>query len=436
VLTEVGSATDIPERIGKYPVSGVLGRGATSTVYRARDPFRNCDVAIKLIDPDVFSDAADPLAKTGFLVEANLAGKLDHPHLAKIYDVVANAGEHFVVMEYVPGGTIERYCRPGSLMDAESAADVVFKAAKALEHVQELGLVHRDIKPANILIYEGTDIRVTDFGAALTKQLSQTQRIHAGSPFYMSPEQVKGEEVGFQSDMYSLTAVLYQLLTGQPPFQASSLDALAYQVLERPPEAPSRLRNGLPDGIDEFVARGLHKRAADRFATWAEYCTSLAQLFQGEQSATAEVSIDSEMGRYGLVRGNPFFAGFADPVLWEVIDKAHFRRWVQGDVIMREGELGDVFHVLLTGEVRVTKSGRLINLLTDGAALGELSYILDGRVPRSATCVAFSDAILLRISDEWLKKRASDSCRNAFERTFMRQLAARLLDANSRLVQA
>ena len=432
-MLETGTATAIPERIGKYPVSGILGRGATSTVYRARDPFRDCDVAIKLIDPEVFRDEADPLAKTGFLVEANLAGKLDHPHLAKIYDVVASAGQHFVVMEYVPGGTIERYCQPGSLMDAESAVDVIFKAAKALEAVQELGLVHRDIKPANILIYEGTDIRVTDFGAALTKQLSQTQRIGVGSPLYMSPEQVTGAEVGFQSDMYSLTAVLYQLLTGHPPFQASSFDALAYQVLERMPEAPSRLRKDLPTSVDAFVARGLCKEPAERFDSWDAYCTALANLFQ-KPSESAEISLDSEMGRYNLVRRNPFFSAFADPLLWEVIGGARFRRTVQGDVIMREGELGDVFHVMLSGEVRVTKSGRLINLLTAGAVLGEMSYILEGRLPRSATCVTFTDAILLEVPDEWLRS-ASDACRNAFERTFMRQLATRLLDANTRLVQ-
>ncbi|MGH8674332.1 MAG: serine/threonine-protein kinase [Burkholderiales bacterium] len=430
---EPAAAEEIPEQIGKYPVLGLLGRGATSTVYRARDPFKQCDVAIKLIDPAVFKDDADPLAKTGFLVEANLVGKLDHPHVTKIYDVVATAGQHFVVMEYVPGGTIERYCQPGSLMDADSAIDVIFKAARALEHVQGLGLVHRDIKPANILIYEGTDIRVTDFGAALTKQFSQTQRMKAGSPLYMSPEQFKGEEVGFQSDMYSLSAVLFQLLTGQPPFQASSFDALTHQIVELAPERPSRLRQGLPAHIDDFIARALSKKPGDRFESWQEYCTVLANLDAQAEAPVAEISLDSQTGRYSLVRRNPFFFAFDDPHLWELIEHAQFRRTVQGDVIMREGELGDVFYVVLAGEVRVTKSGRLINLLTAGAVIGEISYILEGRVPRSATCVSFTDVILLQVPDEWLKG-ASVGCRSAFERTFMRQLAVRLLDANARLV--
>jgi hypothetical protein len=320
-------------------------------------------------------------------------------------------------------------------MDTESAVDVIFKAAKALEYVQSLGLVHRDIKPANLLIHEGTDIRVTDFGAAQTVLLSQTQRMKAGSPQYMSPEQIKGEEVGFQSDMFSLTAVLYQLLTGQPPFQGSSFEALTHQVVDRACEPPSRLRDGLPCNLDAFVGRALAKRPADRFASWAEYCTSLANLDDQEQvEQAAEISLDAEVGRFSLLRRNPFFAGFTDAVLWEVIDSAGFRRAVQGDVIMREGELGDFFHILLAGEVRVTKSGRLINLVTAGAALGELSYVLEGSLPRSATCVCFTDAILLQVSDEWMRG-ASDACRNAFERTFMRQLAMRLLDANARLVQ-
>jgi tRNA A-37 threonylcarbamoyl transferase component Bud32 len=430
---EPAAPDGIPTQIGKYPVLGLLGRGATSTVYRARDPFNERDVAIKLIDPAVFKGEADPLARTGFLVEANLVGKLNHPHISKIYDVVGTATDHYVVMEYVPGGTIERYCKPGSLMDTDQAIDVIFKAAKALEHVQGMGLVHRDIKPANILIYEGTDIRLTDFGAALTKSLSQTKRLKAGSPLYSSPEQLKGEEVSFQSDMYSLGVVLYHLLTGQTPFQASTFDALTHQIVELTPQPPSRLRAGLPKHIDAFIARVLAKKPADRFGTWDEFCTALANADQQADAPAAEISLDHQMGRYGLVRRNPFFSGFDEPHVWEVVEHAKFRRTVEGDVIMREGELGDVFYVVLAGEIRVTKGGRLINLLTEGAALGEMSYILEGRVARSATCVSFTDAILLQISDEWLKA-ASVACRYAFEHTLMRQLATRLLDANERLV--
>jgi serine/threonine protein kinase len=424
---------ELPVQIGKYPILGLLGRGATSTVFRARDPFKERDVAIKLIDPAVFKGADAPLARTGFLVEANLVGKLDHPHVTEIYDVVGTNEEHYVVMEYVPGGTIERYCQPGSLMDADSAIDVIFKAAKALEHVHSLGLVHRDIKPANILIYEGTDIRVTDFGAAQTKTFSQTSRMRAGSPLYMSPEQIKGEEVSFQSDMYSLGVVLYHLLTGQPPFQASSFDALTHQIVELAAVPPSRLRPGLPKHIDEFVARAMAKKPADRFESWQDFCAALANVDDQAEAATAEISLDSQTGRYSLVRKNTFFTAFEDSLLWEVIEHAQFRRTVQGDVIMREGELGDVFYIVLAGEIRVTKGGRLINLLTTGSALGEMSYILEGHVARSATCVSFTDAILLQISDDWLRN-ASVACRGMFERTFMRQLAVRLIDANVRLV--
>src|SRR5215470_1006641 len=182
---------DTPQRLGKFEIKRRLGSGATSHVFQAFDPFRDHDVAIKVLDPGVFEEAEDTLAKTGFMVEASLVGKLDHPHIAKIYDVVAEPKSHYVVMEYVGGGTLEKYCQPGSLMDIDSAVDVIFKCGKALEYVSQLGLVHRDIKPANILLADETDVKVTDFGAAQSRNVSSSHLIKVGSPYFMSPEQIE-----------------------------------------------------------------------------------------------------------------------------------------------------------------------------------------------------------------------------------------------------
>jgi len=127
------SLTDnCPERLGKFAIKRRLGRGATSSVFQAFDPFRDIDVAIKLLDPGVFDEESDPLAKTGFMVEASLVGKLDHPHIARIFDVVAEPKQHYIVMEYVGGGTLDKFCEAGNLMDIDSAVDLVFKCGKAL----------------------------------------------------------------------------------------------------------------------------------------------------------------------------------------------------------------------------------------------------------------------------------------------------------------
>ena len=424
----------VPKQIGKYSVKSLLGRGATSTVYRALDPFRGCDVAIKLMDGKALE--ADALAKTGFLVEASLVGRLDHPHVARIYDVVDGPEQHYVVMEFVPGGTLEKFCREGELMDTDSAIDVMFKCAKALEHVHSLGLVHRDIKPANILIHDGTDIRVADFGAALAKSLETTREMKAGSPFYMSPEQIEGGEIDYRSDMFSLGVVFYELLTGMRPFQASSMEALAMQIASREPTPPSALRAGIPAHVDELVMKSLRKRPADRYGSWQEFAAALANAPAASDDVdAASIPVGSQTERYSALRRCRFFSDFEDPLLWEVLEHTEIRRVVEGDVIMREGDMGEAFFVILAGQVRVTKRGRLIDVMSPGQSFGELSYILQGRTARNATCASLTDAIVLKASDEWLAS-ASEACRAAFESRFLRQMAHRLIDANARIAQA
>jgi serine/threonine protein kinase len=268
--------TNTPERLGKFEIKRRLGRGATSHVFQAFDPFRDHDVAIKVLDPSVFEESeSDNMAKTGFMVEASLVGKLDHPHIARIFDVVAEAKNHYVVMEYVDGGTLEKYCQPGSLMDVDSAVDVIFKCGKALEYVSQIGLVHRDIKPANILLAGDTDVKLTDFGAAQSRNVSSSHHIKVGSPYFMSPEQIEDGAIDFRSDIYSLAVVLYQLLTGKRVFEASSMGGLLKMISSIPPDPPSRYVPGLPKRLDEVVMRALEKRPGDRHASWGKFLEEL-----------------------------------------------------------------------------------------------------------------------------------------------------------------
>ena len=422
-----------PERVGKFAIKRRLGRGATSHVFQAFDPFRDIDVAIKVLDPSVFDEADDTLAKTGFMVEASLVGKLDHPHIAKIYDVVAEARQHYVVMEYVGGGTLERYCAEGSLMDVDSAVDIIFKCGKALEYVNELGLVHRDIKPANILLGGEGGVKVTDFGAAMSRNVSSSHHLRVGSPYFMSPEQLGEGAIDFRSDIYSLGVVLYELLTGQRPFQASSMGALLQQIMERVPDPPSRYQTVVPTRLDEVVARALEKKPSNRYTSWGKFLEDLSSATAaGREGANVPIGTDTE--RFQAVRGCKFFKTFPDPAIWEVLEVAEFRRVTEGDILIREGDAGDFFFIVISGRVRVSRRGRLIDVLTAGACVGELSYVMEGRVARSATCVALEDGVIIKIHDEWLRE-ASNVCRLLFERVFMKQLSQRLIDADIRLTE-
>ena len=423
-----------PDRVGKFAIKRRLGRGATSSVFQAYDAFREIDVAIKLLDPGVFEEDSDPMAKTGFMVEASLVGKLEHPHIARIFDVVAEPKQHYIVMEYVGGGTLEKFCEPGYLMDIDSAVDLVFKCGKALEYVNQLGLVHRDIKPANILLANEGGVKVTDFGAAMSRNVTSSHHIKVGSPYFMSPEQLEEGTIDFRSDIYSLSVVLYQLLTGKRLFEASSLPALIQQILKHPPDPASRYEPKIPRRLNDTLMRALEKKPADRYSSWGRFLEELSAA-KAPDGEAANIAIESATDRFQAVRHCKFFKNFPDAAIWEVLEVAEFRRITEGDVLIREGDLGDFFFIVIGGRIRISRKGRLIDVLTPGACVGELSYVMEGKVPRSATCVALEDGVILRIQDEWLRE-ASAVCRLLFERVFMKQLSQRLIDADIRMTES
>jgi len=182
-----------PEMIGKYRVIRELGRGATSAVYLAEDSFNSRNVAIKLMFPEMLKDKEDgALYKSMFLNEASLAGKIIHPHIVTIFDAVVEDEVSYIVMEYVEGGTLEKYCKPDHRLENQVVAEIIFKCVRALAFAYMEGLIHRDIKPGNILHKHGSDIKVADFGAALSKVSDRTQVAAVGSPLYMAPEIITG----------------------------------------------------------------------------------------------------------------------------------------------------------------------------------------------------------------------------------------------------
>lgn len=217
------------EKIGKYPVKKKLGVGATSEVYLCHDPFNDREVAVKLVFPEAFTDPEHGrLYEKLFVTEASLAGRLLHPHICQIYDAVVEDSLHYIVMEYVDGGTLEAFCKQENLLPVEDVVEIIFKCTRALEVAHNAGITHRDIKPANILYTGKIDVKITDFGAALISTGETTQVAAIGSPAYMSPQQVREHPLNHQTDIYSVGVVMYHLLTGRLPFQASNNFSLIY----------------------------------------------------------------------------------------------------------------------------------------------------------------------------------------------------------------
>ena len=417
-------------RIGKYEIVRKLGDGATSSVFLGRDPFANREVAIKLVAREAFTDAPNGhVVHRLFLNEASLAGKLVHPHIVEIYDAVADEDNAYIVMEYVDGGTLQRFTRPDNLLEPGDVIEIVYKCARALDFASQLGVIHRDIKPANILITATNDIKITDFGSAALLKTERTIVEGIGTPAYMSPEQHLDKALTHQTDIYALGVVMFQLLTGRLPFQAGNIAALVHQILNGDPPLPSEFRPGIPGEIDVVVRRAIERDPAVRYLSWEQFAGDLAAIASGAPLTKRGVL---ETEKFNALRGLAFFRSFSDVELWEVLRFGEWQQVAKGEAIMKEGTPGDFFCVLVDGEARVTRKLRLLYTLKAGECFGEMAYLGDSGKMRTADVIAASNARMLKIPVSALE-RVSELCRLNFDRAFLRVLVERLTLANSKL---
>ncbi|HXF65290.1 MAG TPA: serine/threonine-protein kinase [Burkholderiales bacterium] len=423
-------ADDILElslQVGKYEVQRLLGKGATGTVYLARDTFSGREVALKTIEPEVFRDPQfGAVYRQQFLNEASLAGKLRHPHIVAILDAAVQENSGYIAMELVTRGDLSRYSKPGTLLPVADVLQIGFKCCGALDYAFREGIVHRDIKPANLMIAQGTDVKIADFGSAYLRRSKAVETVAMGSPYYMSPEQIAGEELTFASDMYSLGVVLYELLTGHRPFAADSIGALVRKIREEEPAAPSELRPELPKELDRVVLRALAKRPEERYRSWSDFALALSEI--GEKVLPPGAIPDSE--KYVVLRKVEMFATLSDSELWEIARAGSWLRVPAGHAVVRESERGERIFFLGKGEAKVTRQGRLLNMVSAGECFGEMAYIYGGRIPRRATVQAMTELLLAEFEPEAIAAM-SLGAQLQLTRALVRNLVDRLELANT-----
>ena len=420
------------KKIGKYEVICELGKGATAAVYQALDPFVNRHVAIKVVFAEALGDKEHGKRyRKLFLTEASLAGKLSHPHIVSIYDAVADDEASYIVMEYVDGTTLEQYSHAAHLLPINKVIEIIFKCTKALDYAAKHGVIHRDIKPANIMLSGENEIKITDFGAALTSATETTQITGIGSPAYMSPEQVKEQPLTHQTDIFSLGVVLYQMLTGKLPFQANSNYGMIYQIINAEPPPPRDLRPEVPPQLDAIVKRALQKGTAERYPTWEELSHDLVAVFGNLQKPEKSIP-DSE--KFDALRKLTFFKNFADVELWEVLRVTTWNKYGPRHVLIKEGDVGKSFFILAAGEVKITKQDKLLNLLRVGDCFGEMAYLGKKQFQRTASVISATDITVIEIKQEALTQ-ASELCRHNFNGAFLEILIDRLSMVNTRLSQ-
>ena len=421
------------ETIGKYQVVSELGRGATGAVYLADDIFNKRQVAIKVMFPAMLKDAEDgDLYRKMFLTEASLAGKIIHPHIVAIYDAVVEDEMSYIVMEYIEGATLERHCKADNLLDTQIVAEIIFKCVRALAFVNREGLIHRDIKPGNILHKGGSEIKVADFGAALNRISDRTQIAAVGSPLYMAPELIAGAKATMQSDIYSLGMVMYMLLAGRPPFEASNPASLAYQIVNHEPEPPSSFRKDLPAAIKDIVKLAIAKDVKVRYQTWEDFGKDLAEVWHGAQTPQKTRGEISETERFSFLKTLSFFRHFPENELWEVLKISKWRAFPPETVLIKEDDAGDSFFILAQGSAKVTRGRRLLNVLGASDSIGEMSYLSARGSKRSATVTSSTECIIIKIRAEDLLA-ASPGCKQLFDSKFLEILVERLGTANQQL---
>ena len=270
----------VGKQLGEYHLLRRLGHGGMADVYLAEQQSLKRQVAFKVLKPDL---AEDDSCVRRFHKEAQAAAALVHAHIIQIYEVGACEGMHFIAQEYVGAGNLRQWLSKFGVVDAKTAVVLIRQVAAALDKAAEHGVVHRDIKPENIMLARSGEVKVADFGIARvlsdgeTAQLTQTG-FTLGSPLYMSPEQIEGKAIDPRSDLYSLGATSYHLLSGRPPFEAETQLALAMQHLRKEPERLEDIRHDLPHGLCRIVHKLLAKQVDQRFSSAGELLTELRGL--------------------------------------------------------------------------------------------------------------------------------------------------------------
>jgi len=265
------TAEGVPRALGRYELLQVLGRGTSAVVYKARDPALDRTVALKAVGSAPLVEAERQAFEDRFLAEARLAARLSHPGIARIHDAGKDGttGALFVVLELVEGRPLAELLAPGQAMPLDEALLLTARVAEALHHAHALGLVHRDVRPANIMVTPSGEPKLTDFGVARLESARITvtsARQAFGEPLYMSPEQAVGERADARSDIFSLGAVAYRILTGRDAFAADEPFKVLGRVIHDNALPPSQSTPGLPAGVDQLVALALAKPRKDRYA--------------------------------------------------------------------------------------------------------------------------------------------------------------------------
>ncbi len=418
---------------GRYELDGVVGRGGMAEVYRARDIRLDRIVAIKTLRADL---ARDQTFQARFRREAQSAASLNHPSIVAVYDtgedMATGVPVPYIVMEFVDGRTVRDLLQEGHRLLPERSLEIIDGVLRALEYSHQAGIVHRDIKPGNVMVTRNGDIKVMDFGIARAMsdaQATMTQTAQViGTAQYLSPEQARGERVDARSDLYSAGCLLYELLTGRPPFTGDSPVAIAYQHVRENPIPPSRVDPDIPLWADAIVLKAMAKNPADRYQSAAEMRADLQRAASGMPVA-APTRMDVYAPRTQRMGADTMLAAGATtsipPVDYDDYDDRYAparrdgggRRWIPWvlGLVLVLGVVGGVAYYLLGSKqtdfvpqvngltqaqaVRLLQQNHLQSAIVDQHSSSVAKGIVIGSSPSQGSSVTQNSTVTLYVSN-------------------------------------
>ncbi len=393
---------DVPAKVGKYQLLERIGSGTCGVVYRAYDAILSRDVAIKISQVGTLDQQTGkmPGAQKAFITETLSAGRLSHPNIVAVYDAGIDGPLNYLVMEYVEGVSLKQYGRGQTQLSPHRVVSVIADVCKAIDFSHRKGIVHRDIKPANIMIANDGSVRLLDFGIAISTTADEaagTGRPALGTPNYVSPEQVTGSELGPRSDIYSLGAVLFEMLTGQQVFKAREVKELFKAILREPAPLLTSVRSDLPAELEQVIVRCLAKNPRKRYSSGAEMAAALGDVL--DKMAPPDM-VSSEMsGWLPVISELKFFSKFSERKIACFASVSSIVRFSAGTTALGKDTIDNNIYVIVEGVASLGGYNGLSAVLGPGDCFGESGFLRGDKNDNDIDVMTDIVALKVRSSD-------------------------------------
>lgn len=394
----------VPARVDRYLIGARIGSGTCGIVHQALDERLGREVAIKLSPVgEVQSTGKVPGAQRAYQTEIVAAGRLSHPNIVTVYDAGTVDDLNYLVMEVVEGRTLKDFGKGKALLPVHKSLSAIVDCCAALDYSHKRGILHRDIKPANIMLTPDGSVKLLDFGIAVGLDAEaglDLQGPTLGTPNYMSPEQILGRELTPESDFYSLTTVMFELLTGRQLFKAKKVKELFRIVVHQTAPRVDAVRPELPAELADIVERGLSKDPQLRFSSGQEFADALQPLV--ERFRIVEERPPAQRRFIRSLQQQSFFLDFSDVEIAQLLELVKVRSFKRGEALLSPQSGERRLLVLTDGLARVSAHGDLLGVVGEGDSVGEAGFINGMPEPRHVEALTTVNA--LEISAELLSE--------------------------------